>query len=213
MKKFLLFLYTLLFVGFTFAHQPRLVFMQPGQVVQVKNPEISQAFYGNLSGQEDVYQIVADTGFLLYVNLVVPDISGSRTDFTVHIIEGDDAIFVGLDGTKFQWTTFFEKFAGDTYLQWPSREKQVTPGTYTIKVSNPGNQGKYSLAIGKIESFPVNEIIKTFKAMPALKMTFFQKPRYTIFSNYVGWFFGILLVIAIGLVWWGVKLVNYWRRK
>jgi hypothetical protein len=65
-----------------------LVFEQPaGQVVNIQNPEISQAFYGILSGQQDVYQIVSDTGFLLYVNLVVPDISGSRTDFAVDVIE------------------------------------------------------------------------------------------------------------------------------
>ena len=84
MKKIFLPMFAFLLIGFTFAHQPRLVFDQPiGQITNIKNPEVSQAFYGILSGQDDVYQIVSDTWFLLYVNLVVPKMYGSRTDFTV----------------------------------------------------------------------------------------------------------------------------------
>jgi hypothetical protein len=71
-----------------------LVFKQPaGQTIHIQNPEISQAFYGILSGQRDTYQIVTETGFLLYVNIVVPNMSGQTTDFTVYIMEGNDAIF------------------------------------------------------------------------------------------------------------------------
>ncbi|HBB04294.1 TPA: hypothetical protein DCZ39_05385 [Patescibacteria group bacterium] len=88
MKKFFVIVFFLSCIGFTFAHQPRLVFTQPiGETIQVQDPEISQAFYGILSGQEDIYQIVSDTGFLLYVNILVPELSGSRTDFTVDVIE------------------------------------------------------------------------------------------------------------------------------
>lgn len=78
---------------------------------------MSQAFYGMLSGQDDVYQIISNTGFLLYVNLVVPNISGYRTDFTLDVIEGQNAIYTRLDGKVFVWTDFFEPFAGDKYLQ------------------------------------------------------------------------------------------------
>jgi hypothetical protein len=53
----------------------------------VQKPEISQAFYGELRGQEDVYEIKSDEAFLLYVNILAPNIEGSRTDFTVEIIE------------------------------------------------------------------------------------------------------------------------------
>jgi hypothetical protein len=67
----------------------------------------------------------------------------------------------------------------------PSLEKDVDPGTYTLRVSNPDNQGKYSLAIGKIESFNLKEIINTYKVMPALKMQFFEKPRYLIYWSIV----------------------------
>jgi hypothetical protein len=64
------------------------VFDRPeGQIIDVKNPEVSQAFYGILSGQEDIYQIVSNTGFLLYISIVVPKMSGNRTDFTVDLME------------------------------------------------------------------------------------------------------------------------------
>lgn len=131
----------------------------------------------------------------------------------VDILEGNDAIYTRLDGTAIQRSWFFEKFAGDFYLQWPRREKYVGPGAYTIKISNKENQGKYSLAIGKIESFPLNETIKTFKAMPALKMVFFQKPRYTIFPNYVGGFFIILLLVVIWLSVFVIRSIIYFKNR
>ncbi len=200
--------------GFAFAHQPRLVFEQPaGNVVNIQDPEISQAFYGILSGQQDVYQIVSDTGFLLYVSLVVPDISGSRTDFAVDVIEWHNAVYTRLDGKWYAWTGFFEPFAGDMYLQWPSLEKEVASWTYTIRVSNTTNQGKYSLAIGKIESFPVNEILHTYKVMPDLKMIFFQKPRYTVLRNIVWAFLLWTIVVLIVIIRWIVKLVKHSSRR
>lgn len=214
MKRFFLPIFALFFFWFTFAHQPRLVFQQPsGHIVDVKNPEVSQAFYGILSWQEDVYQIVSDTGFLLYVNIVVPDISWRRTDFTVDIREGDDAIYTRLDGKAAQWSGFFEKFAGDQYLQWPKRERPVGPGTYTIKVSNTDNQGKYSLAIGKRESFPFSEMVKTMKAIPDLKMVFFEKPRYTILRNYIWLMVWVTIIVFIIFIWWIIKLVKYVKSK
>ena len=214
MKKLFLPVLAVMFFWCAFAHQPRLVFQQPaGQVTLIQNPEVSQAFYGILSWQEDVYQIVADTGFLLYVNLVVPDLSWTRTDFTVDIQEGNSVIYTRLDGKAMQRSWFFEKFAGDFYLQWPKREKQVGPWTYTIKISNKDNLGKYSLAIGKIESFPLNETLKTFKAMPALKMVFFEKPRYTIFPNYVGGFFIIIVLILVWLIVLVVRSIQYFKNR
>lgn len=203
-----------MWIGFAFAHQPRLVFKQPiGQITQIQNPEDSQAFYGILSGQEDIYQIVADTGFLLYVNMVVPNMSGSRTDFTVDIIEGDTAVYTRLDGKWFVWTDFFEPFGGDSYLQWPSREKLVGSDIYTIRVNTPDNQGKYSLAIGKRENFPIKEIINTYKVMPELKMAFFDKPWYMIFWSRVGLFLLWVIITLVVLIWAVIKGIIYIRQR
>lgn len=125
MKKLLLPVFIALSLGFTFAHQPRLVFEQPaGQIVNVEHPEISQAFYGILSGYEDIYQIRSDTGFLLYVNIVVPAASGQRTDFAIEISEPNN-ISTRLEGASSTRTDFYEPFGGDAYLMGPSFEKEV----------------------------------------------------------------------------------------
>lgn len=215
MKKIRLFVIPLLlWVWISFAHQPRLIFKQPiGYITQIQNPEVSQAFYGILSGQEDIYKIIAKTGFLLYVNLVVPNISGSRKDFSVDIIEGDSIEYTRLEGKWFIWTDFFEPYGGDEYFQWPTREKQVDPGVYTIRVSSPNNQWKYSLAIGKRESFPIKEIINTYKVMPQLKIVFFEKPWYMLFRNVVWWFFIWAIIIMIWMVWGGIYRVKYTINK
>jgi hypothetical protein len=185
-------------LGATFAHQPRITRDQTWPFM-VSNPEISQAFYGELRGQEDVYQITNDTWFLLYVNIVVPAISGAKEDFVVTILQWGN-LLSRLNGAAFQWTDFYEPFAGDAYYAWPSFEKQVGPGTYTIKVQNPAYQGKYSLAIGKLESFPGPEIINTFKLLPSLKIYFFGKPVLAMFYNYMWLTLGIMTIVLILLV-------------
>jgi hypothetical protein len=121
MKKFSFVLISAIaLLGICSAHQPRLEWNQPSSEatpIIVNKPEISQAFYGILSGHADYYQIKMDTGFSLYVSLVVPALSGQRTDFLVDISEENSAISVRLDGRRFQRTGFYEEFAGDQYWQ------------------------------------------------------------------------------------------------
>ena len=203
-------------LGICSAHQPRLVRDQPNNEahpIVVTNPEVSQAFYGILSGQPDYYQIQMDTWFLLYANIVVPDLSGQRTDFIVDIIAGKDAVYTRLDGRKFQRTRFYEEFAGDMYLKGPEREKQVPAGTYNITVSNKDNQGKYSLAIGKIESFGFSESLKTLGRLPALKITFFDKSFFAIFEGRIIQALTIGLLVLVGLILVVVRIVKGIRRR
>lgn len=119
MKKLLSFFALLMLLGTCSAHQPRITFGEShpeNNPVIVTTPEISQAFYGDLSGQLDYYQITSDTGFLLYVNIVVPDLTGSKTDFVVGILKGN-VLLAKLDGTQVQRSGFYEEFAGDQYLR------------------------------------------------------------------------------------------------
>jgi len=214
MKKLMLLIVLFMWCIFVFAHQPRLAFKQPvGETIQVQKPEISQAFYGELRGQEDVYEIKSDEAFLLYVNILAPDIEGSRTDFTVEIIENTYERYTRLEWWSFVWESFYKPFGWDDYLKGPEFEGQVLEGTYLIKVSNPDNQWKYSLAIGKIESFPLREMIDTYKNMPALKMQFFEKPRYSIFRNLVSLWMFIWIIVFVVLVRWGIKIVHHIRHK
>ena len=179
------------------AHQPRIV----GNLtlIEVKNPDISQAFYAKLNGSPQVYGIVSDKPFRLYVNLLVPALPDIDTDVSAQVYSGSEApenLLKKLDGPSFAWTKFFERFGGDTYLKGPEYEEPVSAGTYLIKVTSPDNQGKYAVAIGTEEKFPPGEILRTILVLPKLKKVFFEKSPLTAYFNLSG----VFLLVVIGAV-------------
>jgi hypothetical protein len=88
--------------------------------------------------------------------------------------------------------SLLQEFGGDYYLKGPEATLEVPAGTYNIKIFNSQNQGKYSLAIGKIEAFPANEAITALFTLPLLKEEFFAKPISTLFLEFVG------IILALG---------------
>ncbi len=205
MKKIILMLFAVMMLNGVVAHQPRVGFEGILEnPIQVEKPEISKAYYGELEGNPEYYEINSDDDFLLYLNILAPDIQGARKDFIVEVLQNDKIIFI-LDDAN--WGEFYEPFGGDNYLMGPELEEQVASGTYIIKVSNPDNVGKYSLAVGKIESFPPIEIIKTIFALPKLKKDFFNKSPLTAYFNYSGLFLLILLILIIALIF-GIRYLK-----
>lgn len=204
-KKSRLLIFLLIFLNFMIlvtAHQPRIVFdfnNSIGNPIMVEKPEISKAYYGELKGAPDYYKIESSNDFNLYLNILSPDLMNSRTDFFVEVISNKQVIF-SLDGNNSQWKNFYEGFGGDYYLMGPELETKLEAGTYYIKVSNKDNIGKYSLAIGKLESFPLGEIIKTTLILPRLKEDFFNKSPFTAFFNYTGLFLLIILILICLLI-------------
>jgi hypothetical protein len=181
------------------AHQPRF----PGQGVTIVNdPDVSQAWYAQLNGKPAEYRVEVPDSLLLYVSLLVPRISLVTEDYTAVVSNesngASDVVFV-LDGPNSTWTDFFEPFAGDHYWQGPEKRLKVGPGTYKIVVSNPGNKGKYVLAIGERESFPPGEIARLVGQMPKLKR-YFGKSVLTSYFNYTGIFVGVTAAVVAGVV-------------
>lgn len=200
------------------AHQPRIV---SEKTVKVSNPEVSQAFYGELQGAKNVYEIHSDQSFDLYVRLLVPDIEGARKDFSAEIYTQEE--FTGengevmqrkttialLNGLDHNWTGYYEPFAGDNYLQGPEfRNKEtealqgvgVEAGTYLVQVFNPDNEGKYVLAIGAREEFSLGGMLETIKTLPSLKSDYFGKSPLLAFWNLTGlylFFFGLVIILVI----------------
>ncbi|NIP40289.1 MAG: hypothetical protein GTN39_02075 [Candidatus Aenigmarchaeota archaeon] len=172
----------------------------------IRNPEVSQAFYGELTGKHDHYNIIEEEGFDLYVSILVPDLPGIGKDVSVAIEpidEIDNNFIYFLNGTDFQWERYYEEFGGDWYYQGPDIKAEVGPGGYDIHVMSTDNLGKYVLVVGEKEEFPLDEIINTIFTMPSLKQDFFEKPAYTAYFNLIGLFiFGpvILVVIIVVLV-------------
>ena len=182
------------------AHQPRVDVGTNTTVsnpIIVENPEISQAFYGKLKGNPDYYQITSDKPFELYLNLLVPASPGLGGSLpSLQVTDSSGKIILTLNGTTSTWTPYFEEFGGDYYLKGPEATKNVPAGTYNIKVFNANNQGKYSLAIGKIETFPADESLKAIINLPILKEQFFGKPVTVLFLE----FFGIILALGTIMV-------------
>ena len=199
-KSLVLFFVLFLSICAVSAHQPRLevgVNSSQSNPIVVQNPEISQAFYGNLNGQPDYYRITSDKPFELYVNILVPQSPGIAGDFvSAQITDSSGKNIATLDGTKAEWKPMFEEFGGDYYLQGPEFRENVSAGTYYIKVFNANNTGKYSVAIGDIEAFPPDESIKALINIPFLKEQIFGKPVTTLFLE----FFGIILALGTIMV-------------
>lgn len=193
MKAKYFFIISCQFLPTVFAHQPRLVGNDANVVVD--QPEISKAYYSSLNGKPVTYRIESTESFRLYVNILVPDIEGIDKDVSVKILKHGTVISI-LDGSEHDWTQFYEPFAGDHYFRGSEYVKEQDAGTYEIKVYSPDNQGKYVLAIGDREAFPLGELVRTYMVLPRLKSDFFGKSPFSAYFNIMGVFLAVILVIA-----------------
>jgi len=169
--------------GTAYAHQPHMV--TDTGVTRVDRPEVSKAFYAELSGEPAVYEIVSPDSFDLYVNILVPDEVGIPTDLSVTVTRGPDTI-AALQGPVYKWTKFYEPFGGDSYLMGPELRLRAGPGTYVATVSRPGNKGRYVLAVGEREEFSLGGMARIIGLMPRLKRDFFHKAPIRTLTDPLG---------------------------
>lgn len=176
------------------AHQPRIV---DQNVINVIDPEISKAYYGQLSGSPHYYYIESEKPFSLYVNVLVPDINGIKKDVSAIIVknEDDEHPIAKLDGITFEWKKFWEPFGGDSYWMGPEYKAKVEAGEYEIEVFSTNNDSKYSLAIGETEAFDQKEGMNALNLIPQLKSNFFNESPIGFILSPFGW--GYILVMYI----------------
>ena len=191
-----LFVFLMTTISIVAAHQPRLVIGANASIenpIVIMNPEISQAFYGELKGQPNYYKITSDKPFKFYINLLVPASPGIPPDFiSAELLDSSGKTLMLINGTNSTWEPYFEEFGGDNYLKGPEARDNLSAGTYYIKVFNNNNQGKYNIAVGEIESFPIDESLKALITIPLLKEQFFGKPVTTLFLEFLG------IIMALG---------------
>ncbi|MFH1671772.1 MAG: hypothetical protein ABH889_03320 [Candidatus Portnoybacteria bacterium] len=181
--------------GGALAHQPRLVSDRTN--IEVEEPEISKAYYGQLSDNSVVYQIEAEQPFGLYVNLLVPAIDNAKKDFIIEIRK-NGVLLDMLNGRSYAWTDFYEPYARDRYFKGPEFKQEVGPGDYEIEIFNADYDGRYVLAIGQEEKFGIKEIIKTAYILPVIKVVFFDKSPLVSLFNLSGLILvGLILIIFI----------------
>ncbi|WP_292487132.1 hypothetical protein [Methanohalobium sp.] len=226
MRKIILIIVAfLLIITISTAHQPRIV---SDDSTLIKNPETSQAFYGELDGKPHYYKIDSEEPYKLYVSLSVPDIKDIDKDVSAKITrkhEDEHKDFhVLLNGTEHNWTRYYEEFGGDYYFRGSTFEKgnndgypqgvNVSNGTYNIKVFSPDNEGKYVLVVGYKETWSIGEFINAILTMPELKSEFFEKSPLTAYFNLIGlFFFATVAVVVALLAYVGFKLNKHLNKR
>lgn len=181
------------------AHQPRMV---DEQFTVIEDPEISKAFYGELTGTPHVYMFSSDRPFRLFVSLLVPDEKEAEFDFSAAITRtngGHEEIVAVSHGLDSEWSYFYEPFAKDGYWNMDVFGEDhsgiyMSPGVYEIRVFSPDNEGKYVLATGDVEYFPFKEMLNTWIVLPRVKQYMGKNPL-TAYTNMVGGPFLVFLLL------------------
>ncbi len=197
-KLFVSFLFLSIFFVpvFVFAHQPRIVV---GTKVNISDPEISKAYYGQLNGEPHFFEIASDKKFVLYLNILVPDIEGQKKDLSFSIIKNGNVVHPTaiLDGIDFSWKPFWEEFGRDNYFQGPEYRAYAEPGDYEIRVWSSNNDSKYSLAVGGTETVNFKEAINGLLLIPQVKRDFFgESPVGFILSPFGYGYIVIMYALA-----------------
>ena len=179
----------LLSAGPALAHQPVVV---DSDTTEVVDPEISKAYYGVLSGKAHTYVITSDIEFDLYVGILVPDSESPKRDVKAEIFRGDELLET-LGGVYAEWVTFYEPFAQNTYWDAGEFRLRAAPGVYSVRVSSPDNASKYSLAIGEIEYFSLEDRANALAVLPGIQQEFFGTSAFEL----VGTRYGLLNLLVI----------------
>jgi hypothetical protein len=185
------------------AHQPRIV---ESEKIIVTKPEISKAYYGNLSEKPHTYIINASSAIDLYVNILLPFNEGPEKNVLVKIFK-DDQSLVSLSPSKEDWKQFFEPFGQSMYWKGPEFKIRADAGKYKILVQSRDNNIRYILAIGEIESFDGIEGLKAILVIPKLKRNFFKESPYSFIFSPLGWGYILLLKILALLLGWVISKV------
>ena len=171
------------------AHQPVVV---DSETTEVVDPEISKAYYGVLSGTAHTYVITSDVEFNLYVGILVPDSETPKRDVKAEIFRGDELV-ESLGGVNAEWVTFYEPFAQNTYWDGGEYRLRATPGVYSVQISSPDNASKYSLAIGEIEYFGLEDRANALAVLPGIQQEFFGTSAFAL----VGTRYGLINLLVI----------------
>jgi len=192
------------------AHQPRLVEMG---IINLTEPEISKAYYGNLSGKPQIYTISTSSPIDLYVNILVPLIEGPEKNVTVKIFKGEQPMGI-LSPKKDDWKKFFEPFGQSMYWKGPEFKVRAEAGKYKITVESTENNIRYVLATGEIEAFDGPESLNAILLIPKLKKDFFEESPISFILSPLGWGYVLLLQLLVILTGFVIsKILNISRIK
>jgi hypothetical protein len=181
--------------GSAIAHQPVLV---DSEATEVFEPEISKAYFGKLMGEPHTYRIDSAVEFDLYVGILVPEDGSPKKDVAAEIFAGTQPM-AAIGGAGADWVTFYEPFGQNTYWDGGEYRTRAPAGAYTIKISSPDNQSKYSLAIGEIEFFDLEDRANALVVLPEIQREFFGTSPVEMVGTRFG-IFNLVVILGAALV-------------
>ena len=104
-----------------------------------------------------------------------------------------------LGGVNAEWVTFYEPFAQNTYWDGGEFRLRAAPGVYSVRVSSPDNASKYSLAIGEIEYFGLEDRANALAVLPGIQQEFFGLSAYELIGTRYG-LINLLVIYAAALI-------------
>ncbi|MFT5037098.1 MAG: hypothetical protein ACI9VM_000673 [Candidatus Azotimanducaceae bacterium] len=203
--KFLLVVLFLVFATPVLAHQPLIVNpTSSDDLTIIENPEVSWAYYGELTGYPHTFEFRVDDPVQLDVQILEFDTDESSKKYSGIIIRERDngrgvEEIARLQADSGQWDSFYEPFGGDRYLNGPEFSGEVKPGVYRIEVSTPTNKGKYALSVGKIEDFSNVGYFELFKTIYKVKRFQGKPPISMLGTPFV--YVPLLLVLIFFFGW------------
>ena len=167
------------------AHQPILNSEKNNSVEEpyiIEEPEVSKAIFAELKGYPHYYRIDSNTKFKFYAGITTPKIDNCplTKKFSFDVLDSDFELIKKKDGENFNWWPWYEKHGEKWYWIGPEigekfkSNREYNKGTYYIRVYNQTNTGKYVLAVGDIESFPIFVIIKMLFTLPSINSAFWD---------------------------------------
>lgn len=198
--------------GTASAHQP--IYVGAETAIEIPDPVVSRAYYGELRGSPAVYTVTLPTDTVWYVNILSPDVPGARKDFSVRMMSASGTEVVTLSAPEDTWERLSEEFAGDTYWKGPEFKEVVPAGTYTLTVSSEDNQGAYVLAPGEAEVFTLGGTPDTIAQIYTIKTQFFGKIGLSIFEGVIGKvLFGFLVFVLVCIGILGYVLNRFMKKQ
>jgi hypothetical protein len=168
------------------------------EATEVFEPEISKAYFGKLMGEPHTYRIDSAVEFDLYVGILVPEDGSPKKDVAAEIFAGTQPM-AAIGGAGADWVTFYEPFGQNTYWDGGEYRTRAPAGVYTIKISSPDNQGKYSLAIGEIEFFDLEDRANALVVLPEIQREFFGTSPVEMVGTRFG-IFNLVVILGAALV-------------
>jgi hypothetical protein len=199
MKKVFPALLFLLSTSIAFAYNPIVVKPpQPYDVIPVEgDPYIEHQFLGILEDYPEMFEIKTESSIDLKISLRQLD-TDKAVPFGLIMVrqnDGDGGVSEVLRQNEAvaDWKKVKDSILGINFLEGTAIQKSVSPGTYRVEVSTPDNKGAYMLVVG--EEPQSNGFFKALAQIYTTQRHFGYTPLHLLFSSYIYYPLGILLVL------------------